>query len=116
MKNLPESVSHFLANTSYRELDALQSALSAFNTITLPRLRELRLWHWTAAKDSRATATNLINGSAYMDVHSLSRMQGRAKQFDEKADMHIRFVQTLNDLFEIGDTAEIDFEKAKGQS
>ena len=118
MKNLPEaafSVCRCRLHAS-PDLDALQDALSAFNTVTLPKLRELRLWHWTAARDARATATSLINGSAYMDGHSLSRMKGRAKQFNDKADIHIRFVQALNDMFEIGETAENDFEKAKGRS
>lgn len=50
----------------------------------LAGLRRLRLYHWQAG------------------------LRARSHGYDKSANMHLRFVQTLNDFFEQDDTAERD--------
>lgn len=85
-----------------REL-ARRAANSTFGKLLPPyfeelsdRLRELRLWHWKEAQRWRRDADDYVEGLA-----------------DKQAGKHLKFVQTLNDFFPIGDTAENDAEKAK---
>lgn len=61
-------------------------------------MRALRLWHWRGVLYNRdAQAYYLRN-----DKHAAAERRGRI------ADMHVKHVQTLNDFFEVGDTAERD--------
>lgn len=65
------------------------------------RLRQLRLWHWRAALSARDRARPMLPW-------------GKRNAFwDDLANKHIRFVQTLNDFFEVGETAELDDQKSK---
>ena len=59
-------------------------------------LRALRLYHYLAMVQLRAYA----NDDALEPNHR--------KHYNKRANVHLGFVQTLNDYFEIGDTAEGD--------
>jgi hypothetical protein len=59
------------------------------------RLRELRLWHWKQV---------LI----WRDLAKYASSRHFADSYNKAADEHIKFVQTLNDFFDVGDTAEKD--------
>ncbi len=61
-------------------------------------VRELRLWHW-----SRVLAERLNEKTAIGITISMI--------FKERANFHLRQVQTLNMFFPVGDTAEKDYEK-----
>lgn len=65
------------------------------NPDALARLRELRSHHWRELIKARHNAQRAATGSQAMRYH-------------EDANTHLRFVQTLNDYFEAGDTAEAD--------
>lgn len=75
------------------------------------RLRKLRLWHWKQAMACRSSANqyaDMINegfGDAGANAMRCDDLNGRANE-------HLYHVQTLNDFFPIGDTAERD--EAKG--
>lgn len=62
------------------------------------RLRELRKWHWLQVNIKRESARSAR--AMYYKTAALS--------FDLEANMHMKFVQTLNDFFPEGDTAEKD--------
>lgn len=72
----------------------------------LERLRALRLWHWRTALAIRANANAVRQTSWYK--RKPDRYEPRAKAEDDAADQHITFVQTLNDFFPTGDSAEGD--------
>lgn len=60
-----------------------------------PELRALRLWHWRSAMEQRTLQAHVIFPSSI-------------RHHQAKADFHIKAVQTLNDYFNIDDTAEKD--------
>jgi hypothetical protein len=66
---------------------------------TLQRLREIRLYHW------RWMMTN----AKARDAFERKGDRYAAKEFAHKASEHLGFVQSLNDFFPIGDTAERDY-------
>lgn len=65
---------------------------------TLQRLREARLWHWKQVLSQRKMAEEWNNSIL-------------AAAFNTLANFHLGHVQTLNEFFEIGDTAEKDASK-----
>jgi hypothetical protein len=65
------------------------------NLLTQRRLRELRLWHWQQCLTHRKAAQGARTQS-FRDLENTA------------ADEHIRAVQTLNEFFATGDTAERD--------
>lgn len=85
------------------------ATLSAYR---LDLLRQLRLWHWRQSRFYRSAQQGY-------EAHKCSLESAKFRDFLDSdidnaksmADMHIGFVQTLNDFFEIGDTAEKDDEK-----
>lgn len=80
--------------------------LKPVNEGRLPELRALRLWHWRQAMQCRKSAREArerIDGV----------MLGLEEVFDRAADDHIKFVQTLNIFFAVGDTAEHDDDENK---
>lgn len=91
---------------------ALLTVQKAGATITghsIERLRQLRLWHWREARSYRGEQ------QAYEAAQRIARSQSYKDRYDKLiddakscADMHTGFVQTLNDFFEIGDSAEKD--------
>lgn len=62
----------------------------------LHRLRELRLYHYRA----------MLTLRAYANDDGLE--PGHRKHYNKRANMHLGFVQTLNDYFPLGDNAEQD--------
>lgn len=65
----------------------------------LSDMRKLRLWHWKQVIINREVANEgcgCLQCSAVKHIH------------DRIADQHIGYVQTLNNFFESGDTAERD--------
>jgi hypothetical protein len=65
---------------------------------SLGRLRALRVWHWRSLLRFRNLARQAVNSD---DV----------RRYNAEADTHLGFVQSLNDFFEVGDTAERDAAK-----
>lgn len=79
---------------------------------TMASMRALRLWHWKRVIENRSEASNrvkLILGDLNNDAnkHHLHKMQ----MMNAIANNHMKFVQTLNDFFPEGDTAEKDAAK-----
>lgn len=68
---------------------------------TQERLRNLRLWHWSMVSYHRSTAVDMRRRE--------DRMGG--VYHDAQANFHLKAVQTLNDFFPVGDTAEQDARK-----
>jgi len=69
--------------------------------VYLARLRAIRLHHWDAAMSDRR-------------LERFAEDAGNIKaaiSFRADANLHLTFVQTLNEFFEIGDTAENDANK-----
>lgn len=69
------------------------------------RLRTIRLWHWQMAMKHRKAETDLIELKAKRGGSSLKSC---IKTYADAANLHLTAVQTLNEFFEIGDTAEKD--------
>ena len=72
--------------------------VTPMNKLSGDKLRNLRLWHWREAMHYRKRA-------------KVWRQRGKSdmeREMDERANQHIKFVQTLNDFFPMGDTAEQD--------
>jgi hypothetical protein len=67
-----------------------------------PELRALRLWHWL----------EVIACSHERIVHEKSKRTVSAQKAVAKHNLHMRAVQTLNDCFEVDDTAENDYSQA----
>lgn len=65
------------------------------NEDALRRLRELRVWHWRQLLRARMFQRSCASASL-------------ARQYDQEAATHLGFVQSLNDFFPMGDTAEAD--------
>ena len=65
----------------------------------LGRLRALRLWHWNEAMRQRRRTKGAKRAGEHTD---------ESRRFDQRAGQHIKFVQTLNDFFPVGDNAEQD--------
>lgn len=80
--------------------------LKPVNEGRLPELRALRLWHWRHAMQCRKNAREARERTDGV-------MLGLEEVFDRAADDHIKFVQTLNIFFAVGDTAEKDDDKNK---
>lgn len=73
--------------------------------LELDKLRELRLWHWNKVlTNSRYIVWCNRQGRPYTESQSY-----KLKVMDHAN--HMRFVQTLNDFFPVGDTAEKDAAK-----
>lgn len=64
-------------------------------TVNYLGLRALRLWHWRSMVKARELAQRTPSG-------------GMSERYSKEADTHLAFVQTLNDHFPQGDTAERD--------
>lgn len=76
---------------------------------TIRRLRALRLWHWREALARRAMAQNAEQrAEAVADERYAGQMRNVAALRNSEADAHIYAVQTLNDFFPAGETAEQD--------
>lgn len=67
----------------------------------LKSLRELRLWHWREVLSLRSKAN--LQRKYRSNVGDMM-----AAAFDRQANKHLGHVQTLNEFFAIGDTAERD--------
>lgn len=65
------------------------------------RLRALRLYHWRAAMKFRESQRDL-------EVFKSRSLKDCIKNYDKFANEHLTAVQTLNEFFGIGDTAERD--------
>lgn len=84
---------------------------------TLDGIRALRLFHWRAAckareqakaAGERAEAASRDRQFMKADLNYAAKMVEQKVRKDVEADMHIKFVQTLNDFFPLGDYAEYD--------
>jgi hypothetical protein len=78
-------------------------------------LRELRLYHWQAYLLHHAHVQNLRLHLTHEFTAWLSEKAGtkneiklKILELDKTANMHLGFVQTLNDFFPVDDTAEKD--------
>lgn len=71
------------------------------HVILIDRLRALRLWHWQQAMKYRAYPREL-------EIKNIQSLRLVIKRYDSLAGHHLTAVQTLNEFFEIGDTAERD--------
>lgn len=75
------------------------------DVVLLDRLRALRLWHWRLGLKHRS-------GQDTLEALAADRKSGSLKDcirtYREAANVHFTAVQTLNEFFEIGDTAERD--------
>lgn len=72
----------------------------AIHPETLVELRALRLWHWKECLANREIAQDARGaGSAFARDSA---------EFSRRANFHLKAVQTLNDFFPAGDTAEGD--------
>lgn len=65
------------------------------------RLRALRLWHWQQAMKYREAQRDL-------EAFKNRSLRDCIKRYDQQVNIHLTAVQTLNEFFEIGDTAESD--------
>jgi hypothetical protein len=72
------------------------------------RLRGLRLWHWQMAMKHRKAENELTELKLR---HGGSSLKSCIKTYADAANLHLTAVQTLNEFFEIGDTAEQDDSK-----
>ena len=70
------------------------------------KLRELRLWHWQQAMRYREQQRTL-------EEFKSRSLQDCIKNYDKFASFHLTQVQTLNEFFIIGDTAEQDDQKCQ---
>lgn len=77
------------------ELQRIAREQEAHNADALLRLRALRLWHYRQLVDCRRAA-------------SKAETPYFAERCNAEAATHLGFVQSLNDFFEMGDTAEAD--------
>lgn len=90
----------------------IQKAGATITGHSIERLRQLRLWHWREARRMRARQQAFETERAgYNSERNRQLVDVDIDRCKSLADMHIGFVQTLNDFFEIGDTAEKDDEK-----
>jgi hypothetical protein len=64
-------------------------------------LRELRKWHWK----------EVVRNREHFARFERIGPESRARMHDKIAGFHLRAVQSLSDLFPVGDTAEIDYEE-----
>ena len=71
--------------------------------LDMEAIRAIRLRFYTAAMQCRGYASGLRQDGE----------KGSAKHYDKMADAHIKRVQALNDLFEIGDDAGSDYQRAE---
>lgn len=69
------------------------------------RVRELRLWHWRLALQHRAAEREL---EALAEQRKSGSLKSSIKTYRDAANVHFSAVQTLNEFFGIGDTAEKD--------
>ncbi len=79
--------------------NALAELQAKADAASLARLRVIRLWHWRQLLRSRMHARSCASPSLM-------------RQYNDEADMHLGFVQSLNDYFpDPHDTAERDASK-----
>lgn len=76
-------------------------ATVTISKVTIDGLRALRLWHWQQAMAARQQEKDAKAGLIAGDWEALDKLVG----------FHIKHVQTLNDFFPFGDTAEHDEDK-----
>lgn len=69
------------------------------------KLRGLRLWHWRLALQHRAAEREL---EALAEQRKSGSLKSSIKTYADAANVHFSAVQTLNEFFEIDDTAERD--------
>lgn len=86
------------ADEALADLRRMAREQEAHNRDALHRLRVLRLWHWRALLAARMHARSCASASLM-------------RQYNDAADTHLKFVQSLNDFFENGDTAERDCQR-----
>lgn len=80
------------------DLQRMAQEQEAHNADALLRLRALRLWHYRAMLVARANARS-------------TGFEVEVRRYDELANVHLGFVQSLNDWFAIDDTAFRDAAK-----
>lgn len=85
-------------------IDAMQKHLETLQ----PGLRALRLWHWQQVIEERGTQRF---GEKFAQAFQLEGSKEAIKLIEDKIAWHLSCVQTLNDFFPIGDTAEGDASK-----
>lgn len=82
---------------------------------SLSGLRQLRLWHWKKALQNRASqGRHETYADEFEKAHpgKVNRYnRGIARTHARNANFHLGAVQSLNDLFPMGDTAEQDAAK-----
>lgn len=69
--------------------------------LVLAKVRELRLWHWQQAMRYRESQRHL-------ETFNKRSLRDCINSYDRSANIHLTAVQTLNEFFDIGDTAERD--------
>lgn len=75
----------------------------------LASVRKVRLWHWRRVVSNRELQVqNERLGKGMQAGPARTACLSRARQQGKIADTHLRFVQLLNDVFPVGDTAERD--------
>jgi len=74
----------------------------------LIHLRELRLWHWKLGLKHRQLQYDLETLQA--ENKKSSSLKGCITTYSDATNDHFTAVQTLNEFFPIGDTAERDAE------
>lgn len=94
-----EHVEGFVGLTNF-EADTLLR-VPRTEPLLLVRLRALRLWHWQKAMKFR-------NGQRDLEEFKSRSLKDCTKRYDNYANEHLTAVQTLNEFFDIGDTAERD--------
>jgi hypothetical protein len=67
--------------------------------VELSSVRELRAWHWREVTRNRGHQIR---------YEKMGGSEARAKMHRKIADFHLKAVQTLNEFFAVGDTAEKD--------
>lgn len=112
MKTLIEAVRDVDNLDANSAIIGVWASLAAFDANTLPKLRALRLWHWRKALGTRkACRVAIRRADAAKDAGNdrlHMRLMGSARLLDSEANGHISAVQTLNEFFNVGDTAEKD--------
>lgn len=73
--------------------------------VDLESVRQLRLYHWHLALRHRAAQQEL---EALATRRKSGSLKNCIKTYKDTADLHLTAVQTLNQFFPIGDTAEKD--------
>lgn len=108
----PYHVNRAAWDAAHSYVNKLNEGVSNMITVTsetIRRLRSLRLWHWREALSRRAQAQAAEQrAEAVADARYAAQMRHVAALRNSEADSHIHAVQTLNDFFPAGETAEQD--------